>query len=90
MYILPNGNKIDENGLIDALAEIDSKIYFLDTESGSVGIVETSTSQTILQLHYGTVSTFLKRLPAAGIMAGHSGNRINSIPKPKNGSQHYQ
>lgn len=41
MFLLPNNQKIDEDGVIDAMLDTDmSRRYFLDTMTGEVGCIE--------------------------------------------------
>lgn len=41
MFLLPNNQKIDEDGVIDAMLDTDSsRRYFLDTFTGEVGCIE--------------------------------------------------
>jgi hypothetical protein len=51
MFLLPNGNKIDTEGVMDALDDSVSKtLYFLDTDNGEVGCVNASDTKTTLKL----------------------------------------
>jgi len=41
MYLLPNKNKIDDDGIVEAMKDGNSNTcYFLDTASGEVGIID--------------------------------------------------
>ncbi len=49
MFLLPNQNKIDENGVIEAMLQTDlSRKYFLDTTIGEVGSVEQKAKKSVL------------------------------------------
>jgi len=49
MFLLPNQNKIDEDGVIEAMLHRDtSRRYFLDTTTGEVGCVEKKTKKDVL------------------------------------------
>lgn len=49
MFLLPNQNKIDEDGVIDAMLDTDiAHRYFLDTITGEVGYVEEKAKKTAL------------------------------------------
>ncbi len=51
MFLLPNGAKIDEDGLFEAAADYsESAFYFLDTLTGNVGRVEQEDSTKLEQV----------------------------------------
>ncbi len=48
MFLLPNQNKIDESGVIEAMLHTDSSCrYFLDTTTGEIGCVEKKTTKNV-------------------------------------------
>ena len=50
MFLLPNGAKIDENGLFEAACDRSDGVYFLDTVTGGVGKVEQDDSEKLKQV----------------------------------------